>query len=444
MNDGKKGIVDIDIYKSALLKQGKSQKPVEVILGAYHSMVEKIFAVFDGKCWHKTLERRIFLFPTPNDAIDASLLLLDNLTTFDTKKNQLSFPLFVRIGVHEIEIENMTDVPESERGKFAQGSLDIVGVLQQNCPIGKIAVSREVIEKIKGIKLDIFRPTLTPELSKMRAFVLRRQPFMSHEEFLLYGLHNEQKLSIPAIPFTTWNNIVPDENINLATLDEILEQPLLVILGESSSYPQSPISSAATSDAIGIIEIMAELSNVEVTVGIDQWEDTADLVSDHNILLVGSSIVNTYAFALNDIIKPVHFVKAEGRVFDKIVVTSQEGEKYFGPHTLSPRDCGIVTISKSPFNLDKTLIWIGGITGIGTHAATIFMRELIHDPQSVLWQRTTKNIIHPIGCVVSASKDKGSCGSNRLRIRGYKILWMVDREGKTFEHRRHQKKQEAI
>ncbi len=72
------------------------------------------------------------------------------------------------------------------------------------------------------------------------------------------------------------------------------------------------------------------------------------------------------------------------------------------------------------------------------------MRELIHDPQSVLWQRTTKNIIHPIGCVVSASKDKGSCGSNRLRIRGYKILWMVDREGKTFEHRRHQKKQEAI
>ena len=81
MNDGKKGIVDIDIYKSALLKQGKSQKPVEVILGAYHSMVEKIFAVFDGKCWHKTLERRIFLFPTPNDAIDASLLLLDNLTT---------------------------------------------------------------------------------------------------------------------------------------------------------------------------------------------------------------------------------------------------------------------------------------------------------------------------------------------------------------------------
>lgn len=435
MNESKNGIVDIDIYKSAMLKEGKSQKQIEVILDTYHSMVEKIFAVFDGKCWHRTLERRIFLFSTPNDAIDASLRLLDNLTSFNAKKNQLSFPLFVRIGVHEIETENLTDVPESERGKFTHKSLDIVEVLQKNCPIGKIAVSREVIEKIGGIKLDIFRPTLTPELSKMRAFVLRRQHFIPREEFLLYGLHNEQKLSIPAIPFTTWDNIIPDENINLATLDEIFEQPLLVILGESSSYPQSPISSAATSDAIGIIEIMADLSNVEVAVGIDQWEDTADLVSDHNILLVGSSIVNTYAFALNDIIKPVHFVKVEGRVFDKIVVTSQEGEKYFGPHTLSPRDCGIVTISKSPFNLDKTLIWIGGITGVGTHAATIFMRELVHDPQAVLWQRTGNNFIHPIGCVVGAKTDKGSCGSNRLRIRGYKILWMVDRDGKTFEHR---------
>ncbi|MCK4351817.1 hypothetical protein KAW65_00225 [candidate division WOR-3 bacterium] len=432
------GIVDIDVYKSTMLKESGSQKDIKGTFKAYHLLVEETFKMFGGKSWHQMGDGRIFSFPTPNDAVDACLRLTDNLVKFNVGKNKLCLPLFVRIGVHEIEAKDIADVPEDERGKFAHPALDITGKLQKNCPIGKITVSKEVYGKIGKIKQDIFRPALVTELRKRKAFVMRRRLIMPQEEVLLYGLSDRQKLSIPPIPFPLWDKIAPDENINLSTLDKILEQPLLVVLGETASHLQGPISSAATSDAIGIIEIMAALkSNIKVTAGVDQWEDTADLASNRNIILIGSGIVNIYAFAFNDIIHPTHFVKTGGRVFNQIVATSNKGRVYFGPHTLSSKDCGLITVSKSPLNLEKNLLWITGITGMGTQAAARFVWELIHDPKATLRQATGASLIRPIACIVGASISEGpweiSDYYRHWRISDYNILWMVDRNGKSFE-----------
>ena len=350
MEGGKKssvnGIVDIDIYKSTILKNGKSQNVIAETFGNYHSLVEITFKMFNGESWHRMGDGGIFRFPTPEDAVYACLRLLNNLVEFNEKKNQLNLPLFVRIGVHEIEEKDIKDVPKDKRGKYAHPALDIAGKLQKNCPIGKIAVSMEVYKRV-GVMQRLFRPSLA-EAGGKKFFVLIDRPIMPQEEKLFYGLPEEQKRLVPPIPFPTWDKIAPNQNINLTRLDEFFGQPLLIVLGETSSHPQSPVSSAATSDAIGMIEVMAALrANPEVRAGIDEWEDTADLVSDRNILIIGSGIANIYAFSLNDIFHPVHFAKTGGRVFDQIVATSNEEQLYFGPHGIPPKDCGLVIISKA-------------------------------------------------------------------------------------------------
>lgn len=431
------GIVDIDIYKSTILKNGECQNVITATFSNYHSLVETTFKGFNGESWHRMGDGGIFRFPTPENAVNACLRLLNGLVEFNEKKNQLSLPLFARIGIHEIEEKDIIDVPEDERGKYAHPALDIAGKLQKNCPLGKIAISIGVYARI-GVMRNLFRHS-TVELLGKRFSVLIDRPIMPQEEKLLYGLPEEQKKLMPPIPFLTWDTIAPNKNINLTKLDKFFEQPLLVVLGETSSHPQSPVSSAATSDAVGMMEVMAVLrSNLEVRVGIDEWEDTGDLVSDHNILIIGSGIVNIHAFALNDILYPVHFVKAKGRIFHQIVATLNEEQLYFGPRGIPPRDCGLVIISKSPFNLERTLLWVAGITGMGTQAAARFVWELIRDPKETLRRRIGESMSNPIACILAADVPEGpheglweSSYYKRWRILDYKILWALDQRGES-------------
>lgn len=444
MDEGKRslvnGIVDIDVYKSTILKNDNSSNAITQTFNAYHSLVDEIFKRFNGESWHQMGDGEIFCFPAPDEAVMASLKLLDQLVEFNRAKNHLNLPLFVRIGIHEIEEENIIDMPKDERGKCAHTALDITGKLQKNCPIGKVVVSTEVYNRL-GVMQRLFRPSLV-KLQEKRFFVLTDRPIMPQEEELFYGLPEEQKKFIPPTPFPTWDKIAPNKNINLTKLDEFFEQPLLVVLGEtSSSHPQSPISSAATSDAIGVMEVMAALrANNDVRVGIDEWEDTADLASDRNVLIIGSGIVNIYAFVLNDIFYPLHFVKTEGRIYDQIVATLNEGQLHFGPHGIPPRDCGLVTISKSPFNLERTLLWVAGITGMGTQVAARFVWELIRDPKETLRRKIGGSLNDPIACIVGAYVPNGLWETRsyykRWRILDYNILWAIDQSGESVNLRK--------
>jgi hypothetical protein len=432
----KSGVVDIDIYKSTKLKEGVLQNEIKQIFNSYHSLVEKTFEKFDGQIWHRMGDGAICIFPKPSTAVEACMQLLENLVGLNKQfENQLSgSPIFVRIGIHEIELTEITNVPEDQRGKFAHPELDIAGKLQKNCPIGKIALSMEVYKKLE-LKKRLFRPMLT-EFSGKRNFILIDRLIMPQEEKLLYGLCEEYKIAIPPIPFPSWDKILPNEKINLKTLDEFFKEPLLLILGDTSSERKDPIASAATSDAVGIIEAMAAIkSHTGVRVGIDQWEDTADIVSERNIIIIGSGMVNIYAFVLNDIFYPIHFLKTGGRVVNQIVATSNAGILHFGPHAISPKDSGLIVISKSPFNSEKSILWVAGITGMGTQAVASFLKDLILDTRSILSKIGIPNSTYPIACVIGA-KTRGSESDwkisdyyKRWRILDYDVVWLVDLNG---------------
>ncbi len=436
------GVVDIDIYKSTLLKKNKPQDIVKQIFSDYHLLVEKIFSEYDGEIWHRMGDGAICIFLSPIKAVEACIQLLEKLVAFNkqNENNLSSSPLFTRIGIHEIDSNVIANIPKEERGKFAHSDLDIAGKLQKNCPIGKISISVEVYKKL-GVRQRLFRSALT-EIYGKRFFVLIDRMITSQEEKLLIGLTEKQKLKLPPIPFLSWDRIVPDEGLNLRTLDKFFERPLAIVIGETYQDSRqlqlnSPISSAATSDTVGIAEVLAtSKANPDVKVGIDYWEDTADIVSDRNIIVVGSGTVNIYAFALNDLFQPVRFVKSQSRVLDQIVAASNKGVVYFGSHALPPKDSGLIVVSKSPFNPDKALLWVAGITGIGTSVATEFLKDVITDPNGTLRRKIgVPDSVHPIACVVGAevripSEDwKVSDYYKRWRITDYKVLWMVDRNG---------------
>ncbi len=429
-----KGLVRIDIYQSSILKEGKSQEEIDKTHDAYISQLHKTFKMFNAYFWREMGDGGIYIFPTPIDAVDACLRFLDNLVSINADKNILGCPIFTRIGIHETH-DNLESVPDNKRPTYGHQSLDLLGKLEKYCPIGKIAISKKVYEKLGPIRRDIFRPALSDYLRKKGAFILRRRPIMPQEEPLFNGLSDEQKVCLPPIAFPTWDKIEPNNEINLKSLDKVLAQPLLVIIGETQSTPKSAVSAAATSDAIGIIEIMAALkANIDVIAGLDQWEDTADLASERNIILVGSGVVNIYAFAFNDLIRPVHFSKNNGKVFDQIIATSNRGEENFGSHALPPKDCGLIAVSRNPLNLDKTLLWIAGITGIGTQSAARFVLDLISDPKAALREVTAESFANPIACIVGPKISGGPWEVidyyRRWRIKDYQIIWMVDRDDK--------------
>ncbi len=430
------GVADIDIYKSTSHKEGKPKKAITQVFSEYHKLVEKTFKEFGGEIWHIMGDGIICIFPAPSKAIDACIELLKNLYSFNNQNETYltESPLFLRVGIHEIKSNEIINVPEKERGKFAHPALDIAGKLQKNCPIGKIAVSMDVYKNIP-LKQRLFRPSLT-EIGGEKFFVMIDRLIMPQEEKLLNGLDEKQKMAIPPIPFLSWNKIMPNEEISLTTLDNFMKEPLLVILGETSLEQKGPISSAATSDAVGMMEVMAAIkSHGEVRVGIDQWEDTADIVTDRNIIIIGSGMVNIYAFALNDIFEPAHFLKTDGRVLNQIVAISKKGKVHYGPHASLPQDSGIIIIARSPFNLDKTILWVAGITGIGTQAVANFLKDLISDAASSLHKLNIPNSTQPIACVVGAETKGTGFGwaisdyYRRWRILDYKVLWIVDRNG---------------
>lgn len=445
MTDCKCGILDIDVYKSSRLKESQSQDVIEKTFSAYHALVTSTFGRFGATRWSTSGDGAIFIFETPRDAIDASIRLAEDMIQFNQNENKLDSPFFIRIGITVASKEDcnkFVEVPEEKRTQHPHAVLDEVGHLQKECPIGKIIISKKVYHDITRIRKDIFRSTLLKK-EEDEAFVLRRRLVMPQEERLLNGLIHEQKMSLPALPFLSWDEIRPETEQSLAKLNTILREPLIVILGESNPCPNSPISEAATSDAVGILEIIGALPpSSKIIAGLDQWEDTADLAIASNIILIGSGIVNTYSFAFNDLIDPAHFVKNGGRIFDQIITTSTlgtNGVKYFGPHTHTPKDCGLIVICKNPFNLKMNLLWIAGITGMGTQAAAAFVLDLIRrSPQSVLSEKAGEGVIKdPIACIVCPSVTQGTREISeyyqRWRIPDYRILWMCDGAGVVHE-----------
>jgi hypothetical protein len=243
----------------------------------------------------------------------------------------------------------------------------------------------------------------------------------------------EQKQAMPPVPFLSWRWVRPATDQSLRTIARYLEEPVLIVLGESSSERGA---TAATSDAVGLLEALAAArSNTNAKVAIDRWSDTADLVADRHIIVVGSGAVNAYAFTINHIMHPLKFLKSDGKILHQLLATSDNGTTSFGTNAEDDRDAGFVLVSRSPFSPTKAAVWVAGTHGTATQAAALLFKDLVIDAGSCLYRIGIDQSPHSIGCVVvpvvdlDASRLHPQEYSHRWRIRGYEVVWAVDSSG---------------
>jgi hypothetical protein len=396
-------VLNIDIYKSSLLKASMNQEfdlaEDPGPMAAYHQAIDDLARAHKGQVWLRSGDGVIVMFPAASKALVAAMDLLDAVGEINRKSaDRLDGAVLVtRIGMHMTD-QSLMAVPPKDRGRVDSADLDLAGKLQKNCPIGRIAASSEAYAAI-GFRGPLFRPAMIDEVQDRPIFVLAERLITPQEEALLAGLPASQKRVMPTIPFLSWNRIQPDERLGLRTVSSLLMEPLLIILGESA--PERGPMASAGSEAVGIMEALAALpSNPDVRVALDVWPSTGDLVSTHrNVLLVGSGSVNAYAFAINDIMPYLRFVKAEGRITRALVVTSDEEELRLGPDTSDMRDAGFVSVSRSPFNAHQSLIWVAGVNGRATQAAALLLKDLALDAKECLATMGLSGS-NPIGCVV--------------------------------------------
>jgi hypothetical protein len=431
-------LVDIDIYNSSYLvasSQHVDAQPgqQETAIRLYHAALDDLAVEYQGQLWTRSGDGVILLFPKLGKALEASIALLDRLKEINraVRSEQAGLAVFMRIGIH-LGDPSLQAMAEAERGVAESRDLNIVGKLQKNCPIGRIAISEEVYRSL-GIQQPLFRPSLIHS-GGGPAFVLAERFITPQEEELFRGLAEEQKRSMPPVPFLSWQWVRPNMDQGLRTIAKYLEEPVLIVLGESSD--RDTMSAAATSDAVGLLEAMAAArSNTHVKVAIDRWSDTADLVADRHIIVVGSGVVNAYAFTINNIMHPLRFLRNDGKILYQILATSDSGTTSFGTNAEDERDAGFVLVSKSPFSPTKAAIWVAGTHDTATQAAALLFKDLVIDAGSCLHRIGIDQSPHPVGCVVvpvadlDASRLHPQEYSRRWRIRGYEAVWAVDSSG---------------
>ncbi|QUY40410.1 caspase, EACC1-associated type [Acaryochloris marina] len=385
---------------------------------------EKIFCKnFGGHEWLCEGNCRIYLYDDPQEAAFASLRFLEHLQHLNIKNEVLrNTPLFVRIGIAlNSEDTQLSDIPNDQRQVGGSEGLRTALELQKECPTGRIAVSNSVYSKLVLIE-RLFRPTKESD-----RYILEHRALNPQEEKLARHFTLNQKDAIPALCFLNWGYLRPD--ITLKDLQECMSgvrSKWAVILGETNRDRGGLLTSAATSDTVGLIEALSKINKLDLKVGIDEWQDTADLVTDRNVIVVGSGTINLYAALLNHVIEPLKFsMTPDGRCTEPVVAGGSNNKTYFGSHSNDHPHAGFVIISKSIFNLDNNVIWIGGITGMATQAALSFFTDLLSGDFDFIKDRA-------IGCVVEPRKIHRNDVSEyykKWRIHSSQIIHQVDVDG---------------
>lgn len=389
----------------------------------FHRVQDEIIDRYRGHLYERTGDGCLAIFPSAVSGLNASLDLLDAVSDLEMEGEAL----YLRVGLIATDSSSLQE-PAGDRNRGSSPELFEVGQLQKYCPVGRVAISKGIIDRI-GDRRQLFRPAISPNLRKLKAFVYAGRQKVSHQH-LIEGLTEDQADAVPPLLATSWRRLQRDR-FDLSRVSSIFENELLVVLGETARRIDSNHGSAATSDAIGVIEMCAHLpTNAGITAAVDAWQDASDLAGQRDLLLVGSGICNTYAFVVNDLMTPARFDKHDGKVFGQIVVLQGDTKLRFGSRANAGRHCALVMTVANPFAPDRCMLWVAGITGRGTQAAMTFVSDLLKNGAQILQQRGLTYGFAPVVCIVRACVEAGKNAPGSARVVDYELLWAGDSTGR--------------
>jgi class 3 adenylate cyclase len=424
-------ILYLDVLSSTKLKKGSPKSAWSKLFQEYNSRLATAMHQNEGVLWSQSGDGVIYTFPNCGFAVQAALALANHVSDINRSRNPQCKPITLRIGITPGHISR---VPTKQRAAYADPQLDLAGHLQNRCPPGKILISRKAYEEVGTIR-PLFRygPRLTHGDEQLETYVSASQQRGDNE--LLIGLSDTQREAIPTMPFPDWEDLKPPRDVSLKTLKSFFDEDVLAILGESRglTHGQSHVTHpATTSDAVGVCELISGSGTThDVIICIDEWVDTQDYATDRNIIVVGSGIVNTYAYSFNDLMRPLRFDRHKsGNVIQLII--GKDGKRQFGHHapTVDDRHAGLLLLCRNPFNVDRLMLWIAGISGLSTSAAARLARDFVKRPEGIL--PVDCKCESPIGCVVVSRGPPNAPPSTfwaRWRLTEYSLVWMVDNHG---------------
>jgi len=392
----------------------------------YHTRIKGWVEANGGAVWNTIGDCTIaHAFGNADDAVSAATTIQRRLTDFNSMENRLGTPLFVRIGVAR---GVLPDLPQEKRGEAAVGALNEAGHLQKDCPPGRVRISRAIFDALRFGKQD-FRPALSLGLKALSkdSMVWVDRMLTPEDVQGSINLSPQQKRSYPPMMLNTAEMRRLGFKLGLGEVRTILPGSLVVIGESRASLPggQPVTHTAATSDAVGVAEVLASLpSSTDVAVAIDEWVDTVDLAAQRDLLIVGSPTVNLFAYAVNRVL-PAGFAEPNGGPI-RIRIDAGSSQHLFPAtyvHGGPDKHFGFVLLDRSPINPTRTLLWIAGITGMATQAAARLARDLVTTPKSVLDGLGVK---HPSMIVVRPSWGAGFGPEHyqgMWRVSDYKIVW---------------------
>jgi hypothetical protein len=418
------GIASIDIVQSTELAERLGYRGSQ-LFAQFHALVDKVIAQHNGRLYARTEDGATALFGNVASGVYAGIDLLEEIGDLAPAIDDVA--LYVRIGLTTAN-EREFDVEPEQRKRGESNDLSRVTELQKNCPVGRIAISRSVYDEL-GTRQAFFRPGNSQALRQLDAFVYTGRQRVAHRH-LLAGLSSAKAAAVPPIHTMRWARLRPVD-FSLQDLKVFFQEPLLVVLGETSRHLDSNHGSAATSDATTLMELLARLpANPKITVAVDVWEEAADLAGQRHVLVIGSGLVNAFSFAINDLIQIAHFDKHAGKIYSEIVVNDAGKTLRFGSRALVGRYCGMVVHCISPFNLHRRLLWVAGTTGRGTQAAMRFVEACTLSSADTLAATGLSSRNPPIGAVVTAVGDVDSVDVPSTRgISRFRAFGLFDQRG---------------
>lgn len=432
------GTILIDGFKFTAL--GVSQD----VMNMFHDELDRSVKRFAGEVTERTGDGLIASgFSSVDDAVRCALDVQRAMERFNERiaeKNPLR-PMSVRIGV---SLGRSSKPTLGDEGKGGQDTINHAGHLEKQCPPGRVMISEHVYKAMRTQHED-FRPGPFLRRDNMATYVSTYRSHVPGELTFRSSLTEEQRSAYPLIAFPDWTLLVPVQGTDLCGLPGMLQESF-VILGETRPESRarfSPIdSAAATSDAVGAVEILAAVqASPDVCAGIDEWVDSEDQAVARNVVVVGSPVVNLYAHAVNTVFSPsastsgpAGFETDPQHPFRILVREPHQSVRRFPErmhHSGNNRHYGLAILCQSPFNPEKTLLWVAGISGLGTQAVARFVHDMVRDSDRCLREKRLEDcldVTDPTVAVLEPAAQGGlSIGDyvkGGWRVSDYSIVWL--------------------
>lgn len=430
MPEKSNGILMIDGFNWSSLKTPDRATGAQATIEKYNAHLRRWIEDHRGTVWATIGDCTIACgFPDIDEAVAAAISVQRRLFQFNLRENEPDRPLIVRIGV---ATGNLPDVPVEHRGEHSDPALDEAGHLQKDCPPGRIRISRGAFKLLRHGR-NSFRPgrPAGPKSKSAESLVWNERSPTPLELEHTGHLALRQRRFYPLVAVARDDLLSEAYDHDFSEVPKILPDSI-VILGETREElsVENPVHHPApTSDAAGIIEILAALPQApHVSAGIDEWVDTGDLATHTSIVVIGSPVVNIYAYAANTV-TPAGFLSTRDGLL-RIRVSTSDGEIYFPEkieHSEFDRHYGLVLLTRNPMNPTHHLLWIAGISGIGTYLGSRFVRDLILNTKNTLSTLGGASHAVPNIAIVTPAKggewDADHYLDANWRVSEYEVAW---------------------